>query len=346
MKGRSLLIAGGEKMNVYLTEHGACIRKNGGKIEITKDDQIIAQYPMEKLETITLFTSSQITSQCLEELSERNINVSWLSNSGKFVGCLMNPKKVDILKQKEQFKILEEPVFCLELSKRIILAKITNQRIFLGRQNKEPNLEEVKTIIEEIKSFGRKIENIDSLEELGGIEGYSARKYFEGLKYFIPQQFNFSKRTKNPPLDPASSLFSFAYTLLFNDVFLAVHNVGFNPYVGAMHKIRQGHPALVSDLMEEWRPVIADAIVVDLLKNGQISPADFEEADNGGVYLNKAGAKKLITGYEKKMHSKFAYLKKNGVSNDLRSCLTVQIYEFLQALQNRDADAYKAVMIR
>lgn len=332
-------------MNLYINEYGAKIKKSGGKLVIEKDSEILGEYPLEKLESITLFTTNQITSQCIEELAENNVSITWLSYAGKLVGCLYNPDSIDINRQKCQFDNLSNHDLNLEISKKIINAKIHNQRTFLYRQNTNAQIEEVKTIISTLDKYKKSAEQSKSIEEILGHEGNSANKYYEGLRYFIPKEYNFARRTKNPPLDCVSSVLSFAYTLLFNDLFLAINNAGLNPYVGVMHKLRNGHPALVSDLMEEWRPIISDAIAMDILKN-HITTEDFQYTEKGAVYLNKSGSKKLISLYEKKMHTSIGYVKKEGVNNSFRGTLSTQIYEYIKVIESQNVDFYNPILSR
>lgn len=322
-------------MNLYINEYGGKIRKSGGKLIVEKEEEILGEYPLEKLESITLFTTNQITSQCIEELAENKVSITWLSYAGKLVGCLYNPDSIDINRQKSQFDNLSKDEINLEMSKKIINAKIHNQRTFLYRQNVNGKIEEVKDIIEALDKYKKLAEKSANIEEILGYEGNSANRYYQGLKFFIPQEYEFMKRTKNPPMDCVSSVLSFAYTLLFNDMFLAINNAGLNPYVGFMHKLRNGHPALVSDLMEEWRPIISDAISMDLLKN-HITKENFTYTDTGAVYLNKSGSKKLIKLYEKKMHTNIGYVKKEGVDSSFRGTLSTQVYEYIKVIENQN----------
>lgn len=167
------------------------------------------------------------------------------------------------------------------------------------------------------------------------------------MSKIIPSIYVFTGRTKQPPLDEINAALSFAYTLLFNDVLLAINNCGLNPYVGIMHELKQGHPALASDLMEEWRPVVADSIVLELVNDNDLMPSDFESAnETQAVYLKREGAKKLIAKYEKRMHSSFGYVKRQGMGETVRETLTVQVREFIEAIENNNTEAYNPIIIR
>lgn len=333
-------------MNIYILEPGMKVSKSGGKLEVKKDNELIAQYPFEKVENVTLNTNCQITSQCIEKLLNQNVFLSWITSTGKLIGTLVDPMQVDIDKHKHQFHMAEDSSFCLVLAPKFITGKINNQRVLLKRCNRVEKIDAVDKIDITLKLSLKKIEAVVSLDELRGIEGYAARKYYEGLRYFIPESFHFDKRTQQPPLDSFSSLLGFLYHLLFNDLFRTLYMYGFNPYIGVMHQFKQGHPALVSDLMEEWRSIVVDALAVHLLKSNKITALDFTEGASQGVYLKKEARKIVVYEYEKKVCSKFSYLQKNGFGNSFRSGFLAQVYDFFEILKSKNPEKYNPIMIR
>lgn len=331
-------------MHIYITEHGARLKKSGGKLEVEKEDVIIADYPLELIDAVTLFTTSQITSQAIEALSDNGAYITWVSTSGRIIGCIQNPKKINILRQLQQFKMAQMADFCLELSKKFIYSKLHNSATILKRQNQADNLNSYINMLEQMRNKAKQAADITALE---GIEGFGARTYFEALIEVLPKNIGFEGRQKYPPTDIANSLFSFTYTLLLNEITIALINVGFNPYLGFMHKPSQGHTALASDLIEQWRAPVADSLVIAILQNNIITVADFKPpASNGGIYLNREGYKKLITAYEKRLNSKFAYVKKEGFGDSMREAIYIQAIELWDALEGEDATLYDAVKIR
>ena len=191
------------------------------------------------------------------------------------------------------------------------------------------------------------IEKVSNKEELLGHEGLSARHYFKGLGEVVDTDFSFSGRNRQPPRDRFNSMLSFAYTLLMYDVYTAVVNKGLNPYAGFLHSIRRGHPALCSDLMEEWRAVLADSLVLSLANKAVIQRTDFSKPDeDGGVYLNADASKIFIAEYEKKIRQKSQYLNYVDYSVSFRRGIEMQCQRLARAVEEEDPEIYQPVVIR
>lgn len=333
-------------MNLYAFEYGAKISTENGKVKVTKDGVELAQYPIEVISSLTLSDRCQITSQCLEKLTEYGADVLWVGYTHSPMGMLMNPKKCNIIRQKAQFDKLDDVLFRTEISRSIVLAKVNNQRVLLQRYCRDKtDVDEIKQSISELKRYMKKIPTSDA-DALMGYEGYCSRLYFNALRRIVPKEFEFKERTKNPPQDCFSALLSFLYTLLFNEILICVIHAGLNPYVGLMHELKNNHPALVSDLMEEWRGVIADSIAVKLVTSHAVTPDDFQRLPNGAVYLNHAACKKVIAGFEKKLASENTYLQREGFGKTYRDSFAIQTAVLCDALENDDAALYSAVEIR
>lgn len=334
-------------MNLYVFEYGSKVFTEKGKIKIEKDDVIIGEYPVEIIESLTISSRCQITSQCLEKLSDYGVNILWVGYAHNPMGILANPEKCNILRQKAQFEMLDNSAFRLAVIKNIITAKVSNQRTVLKRYCRDKTeVEYISEIIDELKIYMNKLETADDPDVVMGYEGYCSRRYFDALKKIVPSGFDFEERTKNPPRDKFSALLSFLYTLLFNEIMICVTNAGLNPHIGFMHELKNNHPGLVSDLIEEWRGVAADTVALKLVLNDVITPSDFDIMPDGAVYLNRLAAKEAIRGFEKKMLSENSYVRKEGFGNTYRDSLGAQTAAFCNALETDNPELYKAVIIR
>jgi CRISPR-associated protein Cas1 len=283
---------------IYLTEHGSVLSRRENKLIISQSQEMIKDFPIEKVEAIVLVGSASITSPLMTELMERDITLTWISSAGKFFGRLEPSRTVNIERQMLQFKKAEDDKFSLEISKKWIEAKLKNSVVMLYRWSRERSELDLNEQIKQIKDIISKIPNSGDLDQLRGLEGYGSRCYFEALKKIIPEKFNFTERNRQPPRDPFNSLLSFGYTLLIYEIYTAITLKGLHPYRSFLHSPRRGHPALASDLMEEWRSMFADALALHCLSHKIVTEEDFvkiPESQGGGVYLTQEANKKFIS---------------------------------------------------
>ena len=162
-----------------------------------------------------------------------------------------------------------------------------------------------------------------------------------------PSYYSFKGRSKQPPKDPFNSLLSLGYTLLLYEIYTACINKGLDPYASFIHKIKRGHPALCSDLIEEWRPVLVDALVMNTVSRNMVNLTDFQEPDeNGGVYLCKPATKKFIGQFEERLRSENKYLDYIDYPLSFRESLQLQVGSLAKAIEASDSTIYRPVTIR
>lgn len=328
---------------VYLTEPGTQLSKRGGTYVVTKEDERLYSIPAETIEGIVLLGSVQISSQAAADLLRRQIPAYWLTGKGQYCGCFQPPSGQQVLKQQKQVLLQESP-FSLTIGEKIVVAKIHNQRTLLQRYNRTAKSQKVTDIIQKLKALQKSLIKVDDKNKILGIEGIAAKYYFSALSDMICPEFAFSGRNRRPPKDPFNAMLSLGYTLLGHEVYTALMIQGLHPYFGSLHKLRNGHPALVSDLLEEWRPVIVDAMVWSMIQHREIRPEHFIGRSSGkGIYLNEEGRKIFLRGYEKKMRT--LYLR-NGTKDTLRHHVIQQGYAYSRAIMNEDASLYAPYVLR
>lgn len=261
-----------------------------------------------------------------------------------FFGRLESTKNVNVHRQARQFLLDNDDEFSLELARKTILAKISNQLTLLRRYNRDRKISAVDSDIKNIYSIRKKIFKAKTKESLMGFEGYIAKCYFDGLSKIVPDEFRFNKRNKRPPKDPVNSLLSFGYTLLMYEIYTAISNYGLHPYFGFLHKLKEGHPALASDLMETWRAIIVDSMVMKMVMRNEISLDDFNYDENsGGVFVKDESRKKFLKEYENKMRSKSLYEDEKLTFRDI---LDKQVGEFASCIQHSDLSLYEPIVVR
>lgn len=328
---------------VYLTEENAKLQKRGNRYVVGRNLEVILEIPAEILEGLVLIGDIQVSSEAMTSLLEQGIPVTWLSHKGKFFGRLESTMHVDVFKQQKQV-MLQDSDFFLAMARKTVAAKIHNQLTVLRRYNRRANLPAVEKDIKMILALRNHVQAAENREQLMGFEGIIAKTYFSALGKIVPEEFSFSKRSKRPPLDAFNSMLSFAYTLLMYEVYTAIENHGLSPYFGYLHALKNHHPALASDLMEEWRAVIVDSMVMGLVSHHEILPEHFEHnASNNGVYLTREGRKIFIRSYEKKLRQLNKYM---NTERTYRQSIDAQVGGFTQALMAENIDIYQPLLLR
>lgn len=328
---------------VYITEEGARIQKRKGRFIVGRNLEVMFEIPEETLEGLVLIGSIQVSSQAMIELLRLGIPVTWISRTGKFFGRLESTSHVNVWKHRKQV-LLEDSPFLLKIARHAIMAKVHNQLTVLRQQNRRAQNDTIETDINTIVRIRKNIRLATDRDEIMGYEGAIARAYFHALGQLVPPEFAFTKRTKQPPLDPFNTMLSLGYTLLMYDIYTAISNQGLHPYFGFLHALKNHHPALASDLMEEWRAPIVDSLSLSLLHHHEIGPEHFEPAEDGdGIFMTREGRSIFIKAYEKKLHSLNQYLDKK---QSFRKSLEQQAAHYAQAIMSDNHELYHPVYIR
>lgn len=335
-------------VSLYLTEEGSHLTLKDNRIVIKKSSETLKEVSLEKVDNIVLIGNISITSPLSIELLEREIPVNWLSSTGKFYGRLEPTTRVNIARQREQFRCSDDNAFSLELAKTFIIGKVKNCQVVLRRYNRNFEYEDVQENIEELKRYTIKISEAETIEQLLGYEGNSAKLYFNSLGKMVRDEFKFDKRTRRPPKDKFNCLLSLGYTLLLYEIYTAIINKGLHPYCSFLHKIRNGHPALASDLIEEWRPTIVDSLVMNLVQTKIITPEHFlpQDENTGGVFLTKEGLKIFIKKFEDRLKQLNSYLTYVDYPLSFRESLQFQVGALVKSIEEKDTNIYRVVLIR
>ncbi len=324
---------------VYVTEHGALIKLSGGKIIVEKNKKILAEVPKNTIDGLVLLSSVQITSQAIVEFLRIGIPVTWISSTQKFYGRLESMSNVNVARQARQIK-LQDSKFYLAMAQKIIETKIHNQQVILRRYNRRKNSDNVQKNIRAMETISKFIPKTILINRIMGYEGVAAKNYFSALGEMVSKEFSFEKRTRRPPRDMFNSMLSFGYSLLMSEVHTAINNSGLHPYFGFMHAMKEHHPTLASDLMEEWRPVLIDSMVMSLVNHNEIKQNCFESEKIDGIYLNSTGQKIFLNAYEKKLQT----ISENKYS--YRHSLRMQAESYARALMAGDVKKYEPFKIR
>jgi CRISPR-associated protein Cas1 len=236
---------------------------------------------------------------------ERGIGLSFFSEQGKFYGRIEGPVRGNVLLRTAQYTAAQNDV-CLTLARNFVAAKIANGRNLLIRCARESgdlaDAEELRKAARNISSLVPLLKSVDNIDQLRGVEGIVANRYFSVFDRMIKvdrNSFAFTKRSKRPPLDPTNSLLSYLYMLLTNDVRSALEGVGLDPAVGFLHTLRPGRPSLALDLMEELRAPLCDRMAIAMINLKQISADDFEITPTS-VNISEKARKTVIISWQQR----------------------------------------------
>ena len=327
--------------SLYVTKNGVSIGLKSNKIYISKEGEETKEFPVHKVEKIVIYEGIKISSNLIQYAIENNIEISFLTGKGKYLGRVSGGEqdRVDIV--RKQIKLTGDEDFRLTMSKKIIDSKINNQIILLKRRKNDDN--DIEKNMDQIKKMRKNIEKCKTIEEIMGYEGISAREYFDAISKTINEEFAFSGRNKRPPKDMFNAMLSMSYSILFSEICSIVAAKGLYIYAGFMHSDKKGHPALVSDLMEEWRPAICDSIVISMANRNWIKKEHFVFNNDGSVYLNQEGRKILLEYIMKKLNSEITYF---GKKMSYREALYNQVNNFINALKNEDTSLYRGYNLK
>lgn len=310
---RALLPARDDAQPLYVQELGARVGVSGHCLEVRdRDRKKLAEAPLVDVSHVALFGNVQISSQAIRELMARGVPVAWLSTGGWLSGLLDGLGHGQVTLRRAQYEAAADPLRSLSLARAFVAAKILNARTFLRR-----NLDDATPgLLLELAQLAERAGAAEDEEVLLGLEGNAARLYFEQFGELLAatapmQTFDFTVRNRRPPKDPVNALLSFVYSMLAKDVAVAARLVGFDPYLGFLHKPRHGRFSLALDVMEEFRPILADSVVVNVINTGAVTARDFVHR-GVGVMLTSEGRKKVLRAWERRLaeqvtHPVFGY---------------------------------------
>jgi CRISPR-associated protein Cas1 len=309
---RQLLPRADAPKPLYVTEQGAVISKDKGRIEVTKHGERLASVRMIDVSQICIYGNAQISTQLIRELLGQEVPICWFTHGGWFSGLAEGLPGRHVELRRRQTIVAAQGG--LDIARQIVRGKILNSRTLLRRNTRQRS----DAVLAQLKRLAEQALEVDSVGSLLGVEGTAARIYFGAFATMLREEkrlpggpFSFEGRNRRPPTDPVNCLLGYVYGLLTKELTATAYGIGFDPYQGFYHRPRFGRPALALDLAEEFRPLIAESVVVNLVNNGEVTVGDFH-VRAGGVMLTPSGRKALLAAYERRMaaelqHPLFGY---------------------------------------
>ena len=321
---RPIAIGADEALPLVVQSQRARITKEGETLKIAEEGHGDTKVRLNDVSDVALFGNVSITTPALATLMDREIPVAFHSHGGWFRGVThgLGHRNVEI--RTAQYRRSFDASYCLGFARGLVAAKIVNQRTIV-RRNWRGDREIRKTVLDRLNAARRTTTRATSTSVLLGLEGDSAATYFRAFADLLappsaekgPHEsevlapFRFDARNRRPPTDPVNAMLSLAYAMLTRHLTVALATVGLDPYRGFFHAPRYGKPALALDIMEPFRPIIADSVVLSVVNTGEVSAGDFVTAQTG-TSLTSAGRRRFVGAFERRIsqettHPLFGY---------------------------------------
>lgn len=292
---------------LFITTQGAYISKEGETVVVRQDGEVLIQIPIHNIGGIVCFGQVSCSPFLMGFCAENNVGLSFLTENGKFLARMQGPVSGNVLLRRQQYRWADDKECATRIARYFLIGKLSNCRTVLMRTLRDHgdkvNVLEIQTAANRIRNGIEQLHNETDLDTLRGIEGDAAHSYFSVFDHLIvssKESFYFRERNRRPPLDLVNCLLSFTYTLLLHDVRSALESVGLDPGVGFLHRDRPGRPGLALDLMEEFRPFIADRLILSLINLNQVQKEGFKKLENGAIVMDDETRKKVIVAYQKR----------------------------------------------
>jgi CRISPR-associated protein Cas1 len=294
---------------VYITQADAFVGKVDERLNVKFEKQTILDVPLIKIDGVVVFGRATISPAAISELLERQIPLSFINEQGHYLGRLEPEVTKNIFVRKAQWQASGESSQAIHIVQGFVRGKLKNYRNILIRRQRESTDIDLSKYITRLEQTITPIDATKNINSLRGLEGAGSAAYFGCFNQLIRNsQFTFARRVRRPPTDPVNSLLSLGYALLRHDVQGAINIVGFDPYLGYLHCERYGRPSLALDLMEEFRPLVVDAVVLSALNKQFLTTENFvTEALSAAVSLTAEGRKIFLKLYQQKKQSEFKH---------------------------------------
>lgn len=290
---------------LYVMSKGAYLHRDHQTLQVRVERETKLAVPIHHLSSVAVFGPVMVSPGAMELCAECGVAVTFLSPAGRLVARVDAPGSGNVMLRRAQFRAADDAQARASLARQFVAGKLRNARTVVqraGRESKEPDDEvALKRAAVDIAHAMRHLETANELDVIRGREGEAARAYFGVFSSMVRWDratFAMRERTRRPPRDPLNALLSFLYALLLHDCVAALTSVGLDPSVGFLHEDRSGRPSLALDLMEEFRPLLADRLTLSLINRRQVGPAGFQVRDGGAVEMDERTRRTVVEQYQ------------------------------------------------
>ncbi len=314
---------------LYINEYGASVGVSNERVQIRREGKVVKEMPALHVERIVLMVPANITTPAVRFFMQNGVTIAYVSQNGKFYGQFAPGDGGFVKLRLAQYEKFKDNRFRLKFSKKVVAGKIQQMQEFWRRQRSD---EAVKSGLERMESIAKNVKFASSLDALRGFEGSATATHFAVLRGRLKGEWKFQRRIQRPAPDPINAMLNLGYTLLYSRMSGLLHVQGLDPYLGFFHEPKRNHAALASDLIEEWRTPVVDALIVRLINTKRISPKEFNKS-GGRCTMQKPTLQRYVTAFEQQIR-KLENLPANG--GDPVGGMEGQVRQLARLLMNKD----------
>lgn len=331
---------------LYVIEQGSKLTREGRRVVVAKDGATLAQVAVLQVSQVIVFGNVQITTPALRLLLDEGVEVVLLSETGRFYGRLVGAPSGNGALRVNQVLRSQDAAFTLRTAQQMVSGKLHNVKVFLQRYARRLESDQVRSAAISVDQLLQRVPRTTVHNSLMGVEGQGAAVYFGVWKSLLQPPWRFDGRVRRPPTDPVNVLLSFGYTVLLQNVLGAVLTVGLDPYVGFLHRLEYNRPSLALDLMEEFRPLIVDSVVLRCCNNQIVKAEHFVEGeDDRPIVLAPEGIKLFVRELETRLTQSFKH-PVTGEQVTYRRLFLLQAYALARSLEPAAAEPYSPFLAR
>jgi CRISPR-associated protein Cas1 len=299
---------------LFVTTDGSYLAKSGEAVAVRVEKQVRLRVPLHNLDGIVCFGRIGVSPSLMAACATHNVTLSLVDSNGRFQAAIVGYSPGNVLLRREQYRVADDLAASCLIARNMVAAKIANARSVLLRAARDTDMPETASSLQgAINRMAQDMESArqcTSLDQLRGIEGGAADVYFQCFSSLIAPQsreFTFTTRSRRPPLDACNSLLSFLYSMLAHDARSACEAVGLDAAVGFLHRDRPGRPGMALDLMEEFRPFLADRLALSLINRRQVAISGFKTSESGAVLMSDETRKAVLVAYQKRKQDEIVH---------------------------------------
>lgn len=291
----------------YAVEQGSEIGVDGARLVMRRDGEVLGSAPLIKIEDLFIIGNIGLSTPAIKRLLDNGVNVTFLTVAGRYHGRLVGGVSAHAALRQAQYRRADDRAWALRQAQLFVQGKLYNCRAVLRRfaRNRAEAAPAVEQAADDLDMLIDRVARTTTHSSLLGVEGSATARYFAGIRALLGAEWRFEARLRRPPPDPVNVLLSLGYTLLVHKMLGAVEAVGFDPYLGYLHQVDYGRPSLALDLIEEFRPILVDSLVLRCCGDGRVTPGDFSETSDGDypLLLSDEGKRRFVAAFEERMRT-------------------------------------------
>lgn len=333
-----------EDATLYISAQGSRLARVGERLVVrSAEGKILSDVPFFRVQEVIAFGTVEVSHAALTALQRRSIDMVFLTLDGRFKCRLSNMQYRAVVCRMKQYEKAHDDAFRLGMAKTLVRGKLGTSKVWLMRQNRTRD-EALASQVLTVKGCLDAISDTRTVDELMGIEGTAARAHFEGLRLILKQDLGFSGRVRRPPTDPVNAMLSFGYTLLYNRVLSAIERIGLDPMLSNLHAIEDRRASLALDLMEEFRIILVDSVVLGVVNRLEMRPGDFRGEEGKGIRMTEDAIARFVNALQNRLSEPLPH-PVTGKSYAMKDLIWQQAYQY-KAFLGEEAPEYLPVVIK